>query len=67
MNSNLKDGTRSFGGKISGFENQKEANFERAHLKNYLKGNKTFKFGFTWDSAFSRRIPITHKVKEVLN
>ena len=34
--------TRSFGGKLTGFESRDEAIREKKHLKAYLKGNKVF-------------------------
>ena len=57
--------TRTFGGKLSGFESRHEANFETAHLKNYLKGNKTSNFGFHINPLTGMRRPITRVVKEV--
>jgi hypothetical protein len=40
----VNESKRSFGGKISDFKNRGEANFERAHLKNYLQGNRQFNY-----------------------
>lgn len=36
---------RSFGGKLSGFENNDDRNKEKAHLKAYLRGQKKFRHG----------------------
>ena len=35
--------TRKFLGKTEGFVNKEERNFEKAHLKAYLKGKRIFK------------------------
>jgi hypothetical protein len=38
--------TRSFGGKVTGFESRDEAMREKKHLKAYLKGHKVYKHGW---------------------
>ena len=38
--------TRSFGGKLTGFESREEAIREKKHLKAYLAGKKYFYYGF---------------------
>ena len=38
--------TRQFGGKLTGFASKAERVFETRHLKNYLKGNEFFPFGY---------------------
>lgn len=53
---------RRFGGKISGFKDNAEANFEKKHLKAYLKGDKYFRHGFKDEDDI--RVPAYHKVKE---
>ncbi len=37
---------RSFGGKINDFTSKGEQEFEKRHLKAYLKGHKKFRCGF---------------------
>lgn len=56
--------TRKFLGKTEGFENNKERNFEKAHLKAYLNGNKTFEQGFETGAS---NVPVTHKVQQELS
>ena len=41
---------RSFGGKIKDFESKGEQEFEKRHLKAYLKGDKNFRCGFRTNS-----------------
>ena len=41
---------RSFGGKINNFESKGEQEFEKRHLKAYLKGHKNFRCGFRTNS-----------------
>lgn len=36
---------REFKGKLSGFRSNEERNFEKKHLKAYLKGETLFQFG----------------------
>lgn len=38
--------TRSFGGKLTGFESREEAIREKKHLKAYLAGKTFFNYGF---------------------
>jgi hypothetical protein len=38
--------TRSFGGKVTGFESRDEAMREKKHLKAYLKGDLVYKHGW---------------------
>lgn len=54
---------RSFGGKIIDFISNYERNFEKKHLKAYLKGKKTFNYGFKTVGDF--RIPASFPVKEI--
>ena len=56
--------TRSFGGKIDNFTDKQERAFEKAHLKAYLKGAKTFKFGYIEHPTLGR-IPNIVNVKEI--
>jgi hypothetical protein len=51
---------RSFGGKTENFVDNKERNFEKAHLKAYLAGKKQFKHGFDL-----MKNPVTHPVKVI--
>lgn len=37
---------RSFGGKLTGFENNEESMREKKHLKAYLAGKKVFQHGY---------------------
>lgn len=39
---------RNFGGKIDGFKNKEERNFEKKHLKAYLRGDKRFRNGYIY-------------------
>lgn len=55
--------SRKFLGEL--FPNRKDANFEKAHLKAYLRGRSTFNYGYTYD-GWNQRIPVTHKVKQQL-
>lgn len=52
---------RAFLGKTSNFKDSKERNFEKAHLKAYLKGRRTFKHGFAETS-----LGIEHQIHNVL-
>lgn len=61
MNKNKR---RSFGGKISGFDNKQERRFETKHLEAYLRGDKVFQYGFTINAAGNRK-PAEHYVKEI--
>lgn len=54
---------RQFGGKLNGFENNKEANFEKAHLKAYLKGHKFYHHGIM-RTVTGERKPILRAVQE---
>ncbi len=38
--------SRLFGGKTTGFQNKREGNFEKKHLRAYIKGHKRFRFGY---------------------
>jgi hypothetical protein len=38
---------RRFGGKLSGFKDNRERQFEKKHIKAYLNGDRYFRFGFT--------------------
>lgn len=51
---------RSFGGKTENFKSKEEQRFEQKHLKAYLRGDKTFKYGFDKNGD-----PIFYKVKEI--
>jgi len=63
--------TRSFGGKLNGFENRDEAMKEKKHLKAYLAGKKAYRHGFETkkielgEHSFDQRIPVIHEVKEI--
>lgn len=55
--------TRSFGGKIKDFKDKLERDFEKAHLKAYLKGKKSFRFRYrTLENGIS--VPNYFEVKE---
>ena len=41
-----KNLTRVFLGKLSGFQSKQERNFEKKHLKSYLRGDVTFSYGY---------------------
>jgi hypothetical protein len=64
------DHTRSFGGKLNGFENRDEAMKEKKHLKAYLAGKKIYRHGYETkkieigDRSFEQRVPVFHDVKE---
>lgn len=60
-----KKSIRSFGGKIDNFTDKQERDFEKAHLKAYLKGDKQFYFGFIDHPVTGQRIRSVHHVKEV--
>lgn len=52
MKKTLTTPKRTFLGKLKDFANKQERNFEKAHLKAYLKGHQFFSFGknsFTGD------------------
>jgi len=51
-----KTSKRRFTGKLSGFENNKEANFSKKELKAYLRGWERFSYGKDKDGQ-----PIFHK------
>ena len=53
---------RKFLGKVSNFENKEERNFEKAHLKAYLKGHTNFRHGF--HEIKGLRMPKWHNVKQ---
>lgn len=57
---------RRFLGKTKDFESKEERNFEKAHLKAYLKGKKFFNHGFEiiGTGLFRQMMPISHPVKE---
>ncbi len=59
---NQKAGQRQFGGKLTGFVDRKEANFEKKHLKAYLKGWDYFTYGRNKNNE-----PVWHKTKEIWN
>lgn len=59
-----KKTTRAFGGKTSGFINNQERNFEKAHLKAYLAGKKTFRQGPFVETINGRQRQL-HKVIEL--
>ncbi len=46
MTNNKIKTKRSFGGKIDNFETKEERNFQKKHLRAYLKGNSHFRHGF---------------------
>ena len=68
--------TRSFGGKLSNFENREEAKLEKKHLKAYLQGKKQFIHGWEdvkidsellveVEEGFTMRRPKVYQVKEI--
>ena len=61
--------TRSFGGKLSNFENREEAKLEKKHLKAYLQGKKQFKIDSELlvevEEGFTMRRPKVYQVKEI--
>jgi len=65
------DHTRSFGGKLNGFENRDEAMKEKKHLKAYLAGKKTYRHGYETkkmefgNRVIEQRVPVFHEVKEI--
>lgn len=70
------DYTRSFGGKLNGFESRDEAMKEKKHLKAYLKGKSFYRHGFKTvelkegeqievESGFNFRQPQIFKVEEI--
>lgn len=44
-----EDLKRNFGGTLTGFKSKEEANFQKKHLKAYLKGCKMFRDGYSFD------------------
>ena len=50
---------RKFKGKLDNFDNKQERNFEKKHLKAYLRGDKYFFYG---KDAFGN--PIKHEVQQ---
>jgi len=54
---------RSFGGKIKDFSSKEEEEFEKRHLKAYLKGHTNFNHGFS--GSWPNNLPNTHTVKEI--
>jgi hypothetical protein len=63
--------TRSFGGKLTDFENRDEATKEKKHLKAYLAGKKTYQHGYETKKlefgtrVIEQRVPVFHEVKEI--
>jgi hypothetical protein len=51
-----------FGGKLSGFINTAEEQFEKRHLRAYIKGRKWFQCGFKADPTTGRKIPQFYEV-----
>lgn len=58
MSNNKKK--RSFGGKISDFDNKQERRFEGKHLEAYLRGDQIFQYGFNHSGE-----PVKHFVREI--
>jgi hypothetical protein len=62
--------TRSFGGKLNGFETRDEAMKEKKHLKAYLAGKKIYRHGYKTEeikfgeNTFTQRTPVFHEVIE---
>lgn len=54
-----KNKVRVFKGKINNFTSKEERNFEKKHLKAYLRGDKFFTYGI--DNLGK---PITHEVQQ---
>jgi len=44
-----------FGGKLTGFKNTAERNFEKAHLRAYLRGRRWFAHGFRTNKQGERQ------------
>ncbi len=65
MNKKKEELKRSFGGKTNNFLNKEEKDFEKKHLKAYLKGYKYFNCGFRTNKFGTREI-VSHEVKEIL-
>jgi hypothetical protein len=68
--------TRSFGGKLNGFESRDEAMREKKHLKAYLQGKQVYRHGYQTiklndnelvevEAGFELRQPMYYEVKEV--
>ena len=57
--------TRSFLGKTEGFESKEERNFEKAHLKAYLRGAKIFYHGY--EGSATGRMRVSHDVQQQLS
>ncbi len=65
-NSNLTpEKTRSFEGKLTGFKNNNERNFETKHLRAYIKGHRQFQHGYYYEHGV--RYPAMFKVQEKWN
>ena len=58
--------SRRFLGKIEGFENKEERDFETKHLRAYLKGNDNFRHGFHMVEYLGLKLmlPKYHDVKQ---
>lgn len=59
-----KNLTRKFLGKIDGFRDKRERNFEKKHLRAYLKGHAIFRDGSTLDPNTGIRHPNMFKVQQ---
>src|SRR5690242_18676364 len=57
---------KKFLGKTEDFIDKMEERFEKKHLRAYLKGKSTFRYGFHTDNSQTRQIS-WHKVKQSIN
>jgi hypothetical protein len=71
MNKERKPLRKGFGGKLKDFATTAERNFEKAHLKAYLRGRKSFKHGFHDELMggvpTGQRIPSYYEVQVITN
>lgn len=65
MEGTKKKYTRKFLGKIDGFENKQERDFENKHLRAYLKGNDRFIVGYKRNNL-DILVPVYDNVKQEL-
>lgn len=56
---------RRFLGKTENFKSKEERNFEKAHLKAYLKGKTMFRHGFE-SGMHGLKMPKYHRTKQEL-
>ena len=69
MNKERKVKRKGFGGKLKDFATTAERNFEKAHLKAYLRGRKFFKHGFHDEliggESTGKRVPTYYHVQVI--